>query len=211
MTAHFVFFPPKQDRQYPCTTRCPSLRGDEMSPGRRLAVRWRIRRAFLGVSRVRVTCRTIAVQASPSGSHDPGQGRRAAKPPERPGRPPMLRSAYNSLCLEARIRPAGRLARRKGSRPAGQIKRLFRSPCGGGDNQHEMVVVADMDLSRATGSHAERGMSYERFLAPWWKPVAEAVKRRATRATRARPSPNRLQQSPAPHFTSTGRPVRGAT
>lgn len=37
------------------------------------------------------------------------------------------------------------------------------------DNQNEAVIVANLDLSRATGSYALRGMKHPRFLAADWK------------------------------------------
>jgi predicted amidohydrolase len=47
------------------------------------------------------------------------------------------------------------------------------------DNQHEAVIVADLDLAQATGTYALRGLKYPRFLAPHWKQMVRAVRTRA--------------------------------
>ncbi len=53
------------------------------------------------------------------------------------------------------------------------------------DNRSEAVVVADLDLSQATGSYALRGMERPRFLAARWKQMVEAVRKRAVRSSLA--------------------------
>lgn len=50
------------------------------------------------------------------------------------------------------------------------------------DNRSEAVVVADLDLSRATGVYALRGMEHPTFLAARWKAMVDAVERRAARS-----------------------------
>ena len=50
------------------------------------------------------------------------------------------------------------------------------------DNRSEAVVVADLDLSQATGSYAFRGMKHPRFLAGRWREMVDAVKTRASRS-----------------------------
>lgn len=50
------------------------------------------------------------------------------------------------------------------------------------DNRSEAVIVADLDLSRATGSYALRGMRHPEFLAARWREMVEAVKSRALRS-----------------------------
>jgi hypothetical protein len=50
------------------------------------------------------------------------------------------------------------------------------------DNRSEAVVVADLDLSQATGSYAFRGMKHPRFLAARWREMVDAVKTRASRS-----------------------------
>ena len=52
------------------------------------------------------------------------------------------------------------------------------------DNRSEAVVVADLDLSRATGSYAFRGMKHPTFLASRWREMVGAVKTRASRSAR---------------------------
>jgi predicted amidohydrolase len=47
------------------------------------------------------------------------------------------------------------------------------------DNRRETVIVADLDLAKATGIYARRGMEQPRFLAPHWKRIVHAVKKRA--------------------------------
>jgi predicted amidohydrolase len=47
------------------------------------------------------------------------------------------------------------------------------------DNRREAVIVAKLDLSKATGVHAQRGMAHPEFLAPHWKRMVEAVRRRS--------------------------------
>lgn len=53
------------------------------------------------------------------------------------------------------------------------------------DNRSEAVVVADLDLSQATGSYALRGMKHPRFLAAGWKRMVDAVEKRAARSATA--------------------------
>ena len=50
------------------------------------------------------------------------------------------------------------------------------------DNRSEAVVVADLDLSQATGSYAFRGMEHPRFLAARWREMVDAVKTQASRS-----------------------------
>jgi predicted amidohydrolase len=50
------------------------------------------------------------------------------------------------------------------------------------DNRSEAVVVADLDLSLATGSYALRGMKHPKFLAARWREMVHAVKTRASRS-----------------------------
>lgn len=47
------------------------------------------------------------------------------------------------------------------------------------DNNSEAVIVADMDLTKATGKYAQRGVSRPAFLASQWKEMVEAVRQRA--------------------------------
>jgi predicted amidohydrolase len=53
------------------------------------------------------------------------------------------------------------------------------------DNEHEAIIVADLDLSKATGTYALRGLKYPRFLAPHWKQMVRAVRERAGQASAA--------------------------
>jgi hypothetical protein len=53
------------------------------------------------------------------------------------------------------------------------------------DNRGEAVIVADLDLSQATGSYALRAMKHPRFLAAGWKRMVDAVKKRAARSATA--------------------------
>jgi predicted amidohydrolase len=50
------------------------------------------------------------------------------------------------------------------------------------DNRSEAVIVADVDLSQATGVYASRGMKHPRFLAARWKEMVASVKTRASRS-----------------------------
>lgn len=50
------------------------------------------------------------------------------------------------------------------------------------DNRSEGVVVADLDLSQATGVYALRGMEHPRFLAARWRAMIGAVNARASRS-----------------------------
>ena len=47
------------------------------------------------------------------------------------------------------------------------------------DNQNEAVIVANLDLPKATGVYALRGMVHPRFLASHWKRMVDAVRRQA--------------------------------
>lgn len=51
------------------------------------------------------------------------------------------------------------------------------------DNQSETVIVADLDLSRATGKYAVDSLDHPRFLAPTWRKLVRATRRRARQAT----------------------------
>lgn len=46
-------------------------------------------------------------------------------------------------------------------------------------NREEAVIVADLDLAKATGKYAERGTRQPAFLAPHWKKMVQAVRRLA--------------------------------
>jgi len=48
------------------------------------------------------------------------------------------------------------------------------------DNATESVIVADLDLSKATGKYAREGLDHPRFLAPHWKRMVADVRRRAS-------------------------------
>jgi predicted amidohydrolase len=53
---------------------------------------------------------------------------------------------------------------------------------GQADNRNEAVIVANLDLSKATGGYARRGLTNPPFLAPHWKRMVDAVKRQAARS-----------------------------
>jgi predicted amidohydrolase len=53
------------------------------------------------------------------------------------------------------------------------------------DNRREEVIVANLDLSKATGVYARRGLASPPFLAPYWNRMVAAVKRQAARAALA--------------------------
>ena len=50
------------------------------------------------------------------------------------------------------------------------------------DNSSEAVIVANLDLSKATGVYARRGLTNPPFLAPHWKRMVAAVRRQAAKA-----------------------------
>jgi len=50
------------------------------------------------------------------------------------------------------------------------------------DNRSEAVIVADLDLSKATGVYAQRGLTNPPFLAPHWKRMVREVRRQATQS-----------------------------
>jgi predicted amidohydrolase len=50
------------------------------------------------------------------------------------------------------------------------------------DNRHEAVIVADLDLSKATGTYARRGIKHPRFLAADWKRMVQAVRKQAVQS-----------------------------
>jgi predicted amidohydrolase len=47
------------------------------------------------------------------------------------------------------------------------------------DNRNEGLIVADLDLSQATRTYAERALKYPRFLAPHWRRMVREVRHRA--------------------------------
>ena len=48
------------------------------------------------------------------------------------------------------------------------------------DNKNETVLVADLDLAKATRSYAQRSLQQPRFLAPHWKQMVKAVRQQAS-------------------------------
>lgn len=52
------------------------------------------------------------------------------------------------------------------------------------DNENESVLVADLDLSRATRRYALEGMEHPRFLKSHWKTMIKAVQQNANNVTR---------------------------
>ena len=67
------------------------------------------------------------------------------------------------------------------------------------DNRSETVVMADLDLTKATGIYATRGLANPAFLAPHWKAMLMAVRKQASQSpfefdlpsVRARRAPGR--------------------
>jgi predicted amidohydrolase len=53
------------------------------------------------------------------------------------------------------------------------------------DNHNEAVLVAALDLSKASGRYAAQSMEHPRFLASDWKRMVRAVRRRAAEAVSA--------------------------
>lgn len=51
------------------------------------------------------------------------------------------------------------------------------------DNRSEAVIVANLDLSKATGVYARRGLTNPPFLVPHWKRMVDAVKKQAARSS----------------------------
>lgn len=49
-------------------------------------------------------------------------------------------------------------------------------------NEGESVIVADLDLSKATGKYAADSLEHPRFLSPHWKRMVAEVRRRAARS-----------------------------
>jgi len=52
------------------------------------------------------------------------------------------------------------------------------------DNEGEAVLVADLDLSRATGEYARQSMERPKFLSPYWKKIVAEIRRRAKDSVR---------------------------
>jgi predicted amidohydrolase len=50
------------------------------------------------------------------------------------------------------------------------------------DNRRETVIVANLDLAKATGKYAHRGVRQPAFLAAQWKEMVRTVRRRAKEA-----------------------------
>ena len=50
------------------------------------------------------------------------------------------------------------------------------------DNANESVIVADLDLSKATGKYAQDSLQHPRFLAPHWKRMVGEMRGRAKRS-----------------------------
>ena len=52
------------------------------------------------------------------------------------------------------------------------------------DHRREGVVVATVDLTRATGAYAVQGREHPRFLAPFWRGILRATTRQAVTSSR---------------------------
>jgi len=52
------------------------------------------------------------------------------------------------------------------------------------DNRGESVLVADLDLTRATGEYARQSLDNPRFLSPFWKKIVSEIRRRAKDSVR---------------------------
>lgn len=50
------------------------------------------------------------------------------------------------------------------------------------DNQNERVIVANLDLSKATGAYAHRGVKHPAFLRAHWREMIRSVRTRARQA-----------------------------
>lgn len=61
--------------------------------------------------------------------------------------------------------------------PDGKVLRLA-------NHRDEAVLVADLDLPRATGKYALESLDHPRFLAPHWREMVRAVRRRAKQAAK---------------------------
>jgi predicted amidohydrolase len=59
------------------------------------------------------------------------------------------------------------------------------------DNENEALLVASLDMTKATGRYAERSLSHPRFLASEWKRMVGKVRRRAQEAALAFDLPRR--------------------
>jgi predicted amidohydrolase len=53
------------------------------------------------------------------------------------------------------------------------------------DNRHESVIVANLDLSKATAVYARRGLTNPPFLSAHWKRMVDAVRRQAAKSLRS--------------------------
>jgi predicted amidohydrolase len=52
------------------------------------------------------------------------------------------------------------------------------------DNRRESVLMADLDLSRATGEYARQSLDNPRFLSPFWKKIVAEIRTRARDSVR---------------------------
>lgn len=50
------------------------------------------------------------------------------------------------------------------------------------DNEHESVILANLDMEKSTGVYAERGMEHPSFLKSHWKKMIQELKRQAARS-----------------------------
>ena len=79
-------------------------------------------------------------------------------------------------------------------------------------NRDEAVIVADLDLTMATGVYALRGLEHPRFLAAQWKKMVAAVRKQAARRALAfdLPDPARSTEDGSPFAPRKKRHFRGA-
>jgi len=66
------------------------------------------------------------------------------------------------------------------------------------DNQTQAVLVANLDLTKATGVYATGSLQHPRFLRPYWMPMLRELRRRAGQATGSFSLPHTGDQGSAP-------------
>lgn len=59
-----------------------------------------------------------------------------------------------------------------------------RIPLALANNEHETLIVADLDLSRATGKYAQESLEHPKFLSRYWERMVQEVRRHARYSVR---------------------------
>jgi len=103
---------------------------------------------------------------------------------KRDGRDGVDARAFENAIYYVFANSVGPQGGRKWSAGDSKIVAPDRSRLALADNASEAVIVADLDLSKATGRYAAESLDHPRFLVSHWKRMIAEVRRRASTSLR---------------------------